>query len=229
VQHIDGAGLAVVRRMAYKTRTVQERIMAERNPALRQQAIHAAVARILAGHGIAGLTVRKVAAEAGVSPALVQHHLGTKAQMLALALAIDAERQLAGAQRGRARRHGSLDEQVAGLLAGLLLRDLEPGRRAMVQAARAASWSWDADAELRVQALLRRTLEPLRPLLHEAVAEGRLAAGETETLLELLVAAYGHVLRHGLVLLDADAAERELRRLVRFLLRPARAPAAPPG
>jgi len=48
----------------------------------RADAVAAAVARIIAGRGVAALTVRAIGAEAGISPASLLQHLGSKQHVL---------------------------------------------------------------------------------------------------------------------------------------------------
>lgn len=83
-----------------------------------------------AEHGDAGVTVRRIAAEAEVSPALVIHHFGSKA---GLRTAVDErvgdmlERLLAGLVDGLGSDSGSLAEAFAGVL------DEHPGVLAYVR------------------------------------------------------------------------------------------------
>lgn len=57
----------------------------------RRRHISAAVARIAASRGLAGLSFREVASEAGVSVSLVQHYFGNKEQLLIGTLDIESE------------------------------------------------------------------------------------------------------------------------------------------
>ncbi|MFI9552598.1 TetR/AcrR family transcriptional regulator [Nonomuraea endophytica] len=54
--------------------------------ALRRRQIAEAVHRLIDAHGIDGVSLREVAAEAGVSMGLVQHYFTTKDEMLLLAM-----------------------------------------------------------------------------------------------------------------------------------------------
>ncbi len=62
----------------------------------RRREIAAAVGRIARRSGLSGVSFREVAAEAGMSVALVQHYVGTKHDMLVGTLNLTSERMAAG-------------------------------------------------------------------------------------------------------------------------------------
>jgi AcrR family transcriptional regulator len=194
--------------------------MRTRDPEQRQQKIADAVSTIVREKGVKGLTVRSIADVAGVSPALVQHRLGSRPQLLAEVLMLDGSAFNRAVQRIRPRKGGTLAEQVSDILLGLLRFDFTPERLPMIQAARAASWEWNATAEIKVTALLKQLLEPIRRMLKEAASPGRLEPTDVEPLIDLLIAAFNHALRRGIVLGDFVAAEQELERLVHLILGP---------
>ncbi|MPZ83744.1 MAG: TetR family transcriptional regulator [Actinophytocola sp.] len=63
--------------------------------ALRRRQVAEAVERLIAQHGLDGVTVAKTAAEAGVSVGLVQHYFATKDDMLRYAYTRVTERTMA--------------------------------------------------------------------------------------------------------------------------------------
>lgn len=77
----------------------------------RRRELADAVRRIAVARGMQDVTFREVAAEAGVSVALVQHYFGTKAALLVGTLEIETDR-MAGRIR---RRLGSLDDAAPAL------------------------------------------------------------------------------------------------------------------
>ena len=62
----------------------------------RRREIAAAVVRVVGERGLQGVTFREVAAEAGVSVALVQHYFGTKDNLLIETLDMESARLAAG-------------------------------------------------------------------------------------------------------------------------------------
>jgi AcrR family transcriptional regulator len=82
--------------------------------ALRRRQVAEAVERLVAAHGLDGVTVAKTAAEAGVSVGLVQHYFATKDDMLRYAYTQVTERALArvAAQAEELDRHHSRIQEV---------------------------------------------------------------------------------------------------------------------
>jgi AcrR family transcriptional regulator len=60
-----------------------------------RQALVEAAIRVVAEHGLRGLTLRAVGAEAGVTHGLVRHHFGTRAALIEAAVAYAVETSLA--------------------------------------------------------------------------------------------------------------------------------------
>lgn len=91
----------------------------------RQRLAHA-LTRVVAREGIAGISVRSVAAEAGVSGGAVQYHFPTRAEMIRYAMAwtsTQVEQRLA-----RVPRWGDVHEWTRAVLLGLLPLDAERHR-----------------------------------------------------------------------------------------------------
>ena len=61
-------------------------------------------------------------------------------------------------------------------------------------------------------------------MLKDAASPGRLEPTDIEPFIDLLIAAFNHVLRRGIVLGDHIAAEQELERLVHLILGPRQPP-----
>lgn len=122
-----------------------------------------AALRLFAQRGFAATSARAVAAEAGLSPALVMHHFGSKEGLRA-----------------------AVDEQVLARL-GAALRELEPGGTdLMASLGEMSARMFGADPTLR--GYLRRVLQEDSPA--SAALFGHLLEG-TRTELERLIAAEG--------------------------------------
>jgi AcrR family transcriptional regulator len=78
---------------------VEERMATEEYHALRRGQVAEAVERLIAAHGLDGVTVAKAAAAAGVSVGLVQHYFASKDELLRYAYTQVTERALARAVR----------------------------------------------------------------------------------------------------------------------------------
>ncbi|HEX5293528.1 MAG TPA: TetR family transcriptional regulator [Streptosporangiaceae bacterium] len=97
--------------------------------------IREAAMRLFAGRGVAGVTVRDIAAEAGVSPSLVIHHYRTKEGLKA-----------------------AVDERVSAAVADLLTEVLDPPEGALTSASMAAVIADRFAGEPALPAYLRRLL-----------------------------------------------------------------------
>jgi AcrR family transcriptional regulator len=97
--------------------------------------IREAAMRLFADRGVAGVTVRDIASEAGVSPSLVIHHYRTKGGLKA-----------------------AVDERVSTALAQLLTEVLDPPEGALTSASMAAVIAARFASEPALPAYLRRLL-----------------------------------------------------------------------
>jgi AcrR family transcriptional regulator len=140
-----------------------------------REAILAAARDRFAGHGYTGTTIRGIAADAGVDPALVHHFYGSKEQLFiaALQVPLDPRRIAEVVVRGGPRT------EVGNRMARLFLSIWgDPGSRAPFLALlRSATTTEQAAAMMRefvTSALLARLAEPLgvpRLRLETAVAQ----------------------------------------------------------
>src|SRR5512139_1987244 len=73
------------------------------DPAAQRQAVLAATWRTIARHGLGGATVRRIAAEAGVSTGFISHYFRDKREVVVAALALSNQRS---AERIQARAAG---------------------------------------------------------------------------------------------------------------------------
>lgn len=129
-------------------------------PATRE-AILTAARRCFAARGFGGATIRLVASEAGVDPALIHHYFGTKADLFAAAVALpvqpsDRIAALLAADRS------DLGEALLRTVLGVW--DSEPGRAAWVGLIRSAL-SDDAALALLRDFLVSSIFEPVAAAL----------------------------------------------------------------
>jgi AcrR family transcriptional regulator len=131
--------------------------------------ILAAARESFAHKGFSGTTIRAVAAEAGVDPALVHHYFGTKDDLFLVALEIPVD--------PRALVPAVFDEGVAGagerLLRLLLSVWDDPTARLPLIALVRSSLSQEAPETLLQQGILRMVLQPLRAALPAEEADRR--------------------------------------------------------
>ena len=137
----------------------------------RRRRIAEALLRIAAERGLESVTVREVAAGAGVSPGMVQHYFKTKDEMMAFALDVVQERV-----RGRLDASlGGGDEAwaptafVRALLRELLPRDRRPRDEARVTLAFLAHAAVDPGAAR----VLREDTAALLRMLTDGVADAQ--------------------------------------------------------
>ena len=161
--------------------------------AQRRAAIADGLVRVAAREGLHAVTMRAVAAEAGVSLRLVQYYFHSKAQLMHSALLHLEERShQRWAERMRA-RDGSTRELVAELLAEALPTD---------EASRAFHLVWTSfaalamtDAELSAQPFVegpQRLEEQLTGLLTRAQENGELLASADPAIESARLLALGH-------------------------------------
>jgi AcrR family transcriptional regulator len=131
--------------------------------------ILAAARESFAHKGFSGTTIRAVAAEAGVDPALVHHYFGAKDDLFLAALEIPVD--------PRALVPAVFDEGVAGagerLLRLLLSVWDDPTARLPLIALVRSSLSQEAPETLLQQGILRMVLQPLRAALPAEEADRR--------------------------------------------------------
>ena len=99
----------------------------------RRREIADAVGRIAVTRGLSGVSFREVAAEAGVSVALVQHYFGTKENLLVRTVNLQSQ-TVAGRIQERVARLGGQARplEVVRAIAGAFLPVEEPSRAAML-------------------------------------------------------------------------------------------------
>jgi AcrR family transcriptional regulator len=131
--------------------------------------ILAAARESFAHKGFAGTTIRAVAAEAGVDPALVHHYFGAKDDLFLAALEIPVD--------PRALVPAVLEPGVAGAGERLLRLFLsvwdDPAARLPLIALVRSGLSQEAPETLLQQGILRMVLQPLRAALPVAEADRR--------------------------------------------------------
>ncbi|HEU5469678.1 MAG TPA: TetR/AcrR family transcriptional regulator [Actinophytocola sp.] len=140
--------------------------------ALRRRQVAEAVERLVAAHGLDGVTVAKTAAEAGVSVGLVQHYFASKDDLLRYAYTQLTERTLARAieQAEELDRHRSrIQQALAHALAERLPLD-EP-RRAEWRVAFA--FATRAVDNPNLAAVRNHTEAQIRARLAQAISNGK--------------------------------------------------------
>jgi AcrR family transcriptional regulator len=135
-----------------------------------RQVILAAARKLFAAHGVDGVSVREIAAEAGVNHALVHRYFGTKDEMVAAILLAEGERM---SQMGRPEADAEVSLQA---LRQILLHALGEGRTSLLLMLRAeidglAPERMLEGAPLRPLALLRAWLGERAPQSSEADVE----------------------------------------------------------
>jgi AcrR family transcriptional regulator len=143
----------------------------------RREQLAATMFEIVADRGLEAVTVREVAAAAGVSIGAVQHHFSTKDAMLASAF--DHVVHRVRERIAHRPRTGDLATDLEAVLAELLPLDAERRREARVQVAFAAR----AATSVELQAIQRPLLERIRAEIDDVLGSG---AGATERSVALL-------------------------------------------
>lgn len=132
--------------------------------AVTRQVILAAARELFAAHGVDGVSVRQIAARAGVNHALVHRYFGTKDEMVAAILLAEGER-ISGMGRPEADAETSLQA-----LREILLHALGEGRTSLLLMLRA---EMDGLApELMLEGAPLRPLAILRAWLSQRAPEG---------------------------------------------------------
>lgn len=140
-----------------------------------------AVFEVAASRGLDAVSVREVAAAAGVSIGAVQHHFATKEQMLAFAFAglVQRVRDRVAALDAAA----PLAERLAGVLRQLLPLDAEREREARVMTAFAVR----ASASATLGAIQRDTLAEIRNELSAVLRAASVPRPQTRATLLIAV------------------------------------------
>jgi AcrR family transcriptional regulator len=146
----------------------------------RREQLAATMFEIVADRGLEAVTVREVAAVAGVSIGAVQHHFPTKDAMLASAFhhVVDRLRE----RIDRRHRSGDAATDLNTVLAELLPLDEQRRREARVQVAFAAR----AATSTELQAIQRPLLERIRAEIAEVLGAGEGACERSVALLALV-------------------------------------------
>lgn len=140
--------------------------------ALRRRQVAEAVERLVAAHGLDGVTVAKTAAEAGVSVGLVQHYFASKDDLLRYAYTQVTERALARAIKQAEemdRHHGRIQEVLQHALAERL--PLDEARRTEWRVAFA--FATRAVDNPHLAAVRNHTEAQIRARLAQAIGNGK--------------------------------------------------------
>ncbi|HWD01829.1 MAG TPA: TetR/AcrR family transcriptional regulator [Amycolatopsis sp.] len=140
----------------------------------RRREIAAAVWRLAADRGLEAVSMREVAADAGVSLRLVQYYFETKTNLLVLALRYLHER---GEQRTQARLAAQPDQSVRGVVRTLLteLLPLDPERELSLRVHRAYFSRTHSDPRLAYAFVHDET--PIEDLITDLLHRATLPAG----------------------------------------------------
>lgn len=141
----------------------------------RRQEIARALHRVTAEQGLERVSLRHVAAEAGVSPGLVQHWFRTKDEMLRFALQTVGEQVEARlARRATELEHGSPREAVRALLVELLPLDEERHLEAHV----AVAFGARAAVSPEIARSVRKGLDQMRAFIADRIPVGGTSVGD---------------------------------------------------
>ncbi len=136
------------------------------DPQVRRRQIAEALHRVTATHGLDGVSLRHVAAEAGVSAGLVQHWFCTKDQMLQFALETVSEQvETRLARRMAEIEHGTPRQAVRALLIELL--PLDEQRR--LEAHVAVAFGARAAVSPEIARSLRAGMDQMRAFLADRI------------------------------------------------------------
>jgi AcrR family transcriptional regulator len=154
--------------------------MSRADSADRREYLAATMSEIIAERGLEAVTVREVAAAAGVSIGAVQHHFPTKDAMLTFAFdhVVDRVRE----RVARRPRSGDAGEQLGVVLAELLPLDEERHREARVMIAFAGRAATSAE----LQAIWRPHLDQIRAEIAAVLGAGEGAYERSVALLALV-------------------------------------------
>ena len=134
---------------------------------------------VIARDGLDALSVRRVAAEAGVAIGTVQHHYPTRGELVLAALQRTAHRQQVRAMA--ARRGPTIVASLITRLSLLLPHD-EPSREeAITWVALAAAAARDPLVGPHQRQVVKATIKAVETLLERAVERGELPAGTDTT------------------------------------------------
>lgn len=155
----------------------------------RRRRVADALHRIASREGLEGISIRTVAAEAGLSAGAVQREFPTKDELLHFALRASVDE--VAARLGNLRlgpEHLSFTEGLRRVLSDLLPTDQERLAQARTWSAYYARAAVDPAFAETLSELDARTREALLPALHYAQEQGELAPGRSpEDLVDLLL------------------------------------------
>lgn len=182
-------------------------------PRARELLVHSVISTV-AEHGFEGLSVRRVAAHAGVSPGAVQHHFPTRAEMLTAAMTA-----IAVGVESQSFRIEQIVDPVGRLyaLADALVPDSADDTVTRVWLAFAARAAVDEEIRGHYTRLWTRVRDKVGIFLAAAGGDPRTAVADSAELLALLDGfALGIVSEHGAI---DSALARQIahRRIVSFL------------
>lgn len=141
----------------------------------RRRELAGAVWRVILRDGIEGVSIREVAAEAGLSTGALRHYYGTKEELLAGADRLLAERVIERLERRP--RDGSVRDAVRGALVEVLPLDDERRIEAAVWFAFASRSFADRRISHKHRNVFDGTRELCQRMVYELAAAGGLAPG----------------------------------------------------
>jgi AcrR family transcriptional regulator len=150
---------------------------------------------VIARDGLDALSIRRVAAEAGVAIGTVQHHYPTRAELVLAALQRTAHRQQVRAMA--AHREPTIIATLITRLSLLLPHDEPSQEEAITWVALAAAAARDPLVGPHQRQVVKRTISAIAGLLDRAVQDGELPPGtDTADLAERVDAVVGGYLLH---------------------------------
>lgn len=184
-------------------------------PEQREQAILEAAIALARKSGIAALTVRMIAASAGVTPALVAHYRPSMdafvAEVFGVIVAVEREEVM-----GRASIIDGLRPRIAAVLEMLLDQTRADVTLVWVQAWAAGARNDELAARVRLE--MDRWQQQLEAIVAEGVAAGELPADQAEGAAWLLLATVDGMNAHSLVKWAPDDRTALARRTVAAVL-----------
>lgn len=158
-------------------------------PTLSKAAILTAARQEFADRGFDGATVRRIAARAGVDPAMINHHFGSKHRLFLAALqtSVDPRARIAQVIAGPVGMRG---EQLIRLLLEIWDSPTGTAATAMLRTALQDEVTRDSVREFVLDQIVRPLVEGVTPALTGAAERERRAALLVSQLLGLIFARY---------------------------------------
>lgn len=152
-----------------------------------------AARELFAEHGYYGVSTSEIARAAGVTHGTIHAHFHAKAGLL-FELIGESNRIQTEAATEIARGSGTLQERLARIVDVYLAHDLAD--RELLSVMQAYSWEWPNEYEERNRRQLAAALAPVRDLIEEGIAAGRLRCDvSVDRKLEILFGIYTRCLR----------------------------------